>query len=73
MATRTINLGIGTYLTSDGHWRFGMLGDEVDVHEDDVERFDRLNGSPTVESVEAESVVAEKKAPRKAPAKTTGK
>lgn len=73
MVTRTIGTGIGTYLSHDGHWRFGMLGDEVDVHEDDVERFDRLNGSIAVESAEPVPVVAPKKTTRKTPAKTAGK
>jgi len=43
MAARTIATGIGTYQNPAGVWTFGQLGDEVDVHEDDLERFDRLN------------------------------
>lgn len=43
MAARTIRSGIGTYQDVDGQWRHGVLGDEVDVHEDDLDRFDRLN------------------------------
>lgn len=43
MGARTIRSGIGTYQGVDGQWRHGVLGDEVDVHEDDLERFDRLN------------------------------
>lgn len=76
MAVRTVGTGIGTYLSQDGQWRFGMLGDEVDVHDDDVERFDRLNGPAPVEQVEVEAVpvvVTEKKTTRKAPAKRAGK
>lgn len=50
MAARTIRTGAGTYRTSDGQWTHGILGDEVDVHSDDVERFDRLNGpEPKIE------------------------
>lgn len=45
MGLRTIRTGIGSYQRVDGGWWFGMLGEEVDVHEDDLERFDRLNGS----------------------------
>ncbi len=43
MAERTIRYGIVTYRGVDGRTRFGQLGDVVDVHEDDIERFDRLN------------------------------
>lgn len=55
MAERTIRSGIGSYLSVDGLQKHGMLGDVVDVHEDDVERFDRLNPEDlTVEAVEPE-------------------
>ncbi|MGN7861459.1 hypothetical protein ACTJI8_12835 [Microbacterium sp. 22303] len=53
MAIRTIRSGIGTYQDTDGQWRHGVLGDEVDVHEDDLERFDRLN-PPAPKDSEAE-------------------
>lgn len=44
MGIREIRTGVGTYRrASDGEWGFGMFGEEVDVHEDDLERFDRLN------------------------------
>lgn len=43
MGARTIRSGIGTYLNAAGQWTHGVLGDEVEVHEDDLERFDRLN------------------------------
>ena len=44
MAKRTIRAGIATYRSADGREGvFGFLGDEVDVHKDDLERFDRLN------------------------------
>lgn len=56
MAKRTIRAGIATYRAADGREGvFGFLGDEVDVHEDDLERFDRLNPEElTVETVEPE-------------------
>lgn len=41
--TRTIRSGIGTYRDAEGRWTHGVMGDEVEVHEDDLERFDRLN------------------------------
>lgn len=44
MAKRTIRAGIVTYRAADGReGMFGFLGDEVDVHAEDIERFDRLN------------------------------
>lgn len=59
MAKRTIRAGIATYRAADGREGvFGFLGDEVDVHEDDLERFDRLNpAEPEVEPEEAEESV----------------
>lgn len=54
MAKRTISGGFETYRrASDGEWSYGMLGDQVDVHKDDVERFDRLHPAvPEVEETE---------------------
>jgi hypothetical protein len=44
MAKRTVKIGVATYQrASDEQWTFGMMDDEVDVHADDVKRFDRLN------------------------------
>ena len=43
---RKIHIGLMTYLSPDGLWLFGQLGDVVQVHPDDVERFDRLNPEP---------------------------
>lgn len=43
MGARTIRSGIGTYQRPDGQWTHGVQGEEVEVHEDDLERFDRLN------------------------------
>lgn len=52
MGERKIATGIGTYQRPDGLWTHGMLGDIVDVHEDDVERFDRFNVGVAAESEE---------------------
>jgi len=53
MAERIIRTGVGTYMGADAAWRFGMQGETVDVHEDDLERFDRLNpAEPEVEADE---------------------
>ena len=59
MAKRTIRAGIMTYRAADGREGvFGFLGDEVDVHKDDLERFDRLNpAEPEVESEETDKSV----------------
>lgn len=47
MAKRTIKTGIGTYTDVKGNTGcFGFRGQEVDVHEDDLERFDSLNENP---------------------------
>jgi hypothetical protein len=43
MATREIKLGVVSYVDAKGLNQFGTLGETVNVHEDDVERFDRLN------------------------------
>lgn len=46
MSKRVIKVGVMSYLTADGLPAFGMHGQEVDVHGDDLERFDRLNVMP---------------------------
>lgn len=43
MAVRTVRAGFIVYTDTAGRPVTGYLGDEVEVHEDDVERFDRLN------------------------------
>ena len=48
MAARTIATGVGTYLGVDGIWKFGMLGESVEVAPSDIDRFDRLNDSTAV-------------------------
>jgi hypothetical protein len=52
MAERTISGGFETYRrASDGEQHFGMQGENVDVHEDDLDRFDRLHPAPVVPEV----------------------
>lgn len=50
MASREVRVGVGTFrraVDSDTPlWGFALFGDTVDVHPDDLERFDSLNGSP---------------------------
>ena len=46
MVAREVRHGLVTYRDADGKTTHGLLGETVDVHEDDLERFDRLNGTP---------------------------
>lgn len=62
MPKRTIETGVGTYLSKNGIWSFGLQGEEVSVHKDDVERFDRFNttgaaaeSAPVVEEQEQQT------------------
>lgn len=55
MAARTVRAGFLVYTGEDGRPATGYLGDEVDVHEDDLERFDRLNPEEVAAAVEEES------------------
>jgi hypothetical protein len=56
MATRTIKTALGTYrdAKSGDVGAFGFRGQEVDVHDDDLERFDALNRQPGVDPDEDE-------------------
>jgi hypothetical protein len=51
MAKRTIKTALGTYqdAKSGNVGAFGFRGQEVDVHADDLERFDALNVQPGVD------------------------
>lgn len=53
MAVRTIRTGVGTYQRPDGQWTHGVLGEKVQVSEDDLARFDNLNGSDIVDEGDA--------------------
>ena len=47
MAKRTIKTGIATYVNAKGVVGcYGFQGEEVDVHADDLDRFDSLNEQP---------------------------
>ena len=64
MTERLIHIGVASYRNPDGLNRFGMQGETVDVHPDDLERFDRLNPAPAelaelAESVDADAVAEE--------------
>jgi len=62
MAVRTVRRGFIVYAAAEGRPVTGYLGDKVDVHEDDVERFDRLNGAE-VDDTEATAEVTEIEGP----------
>lgn len=51
MAKRTIKTALGTYqdAKTGNVGAFGFRGQEVDVHDDDLERFDALNVQPGVD------------------------
>lgn len=53
MAEREVKIGVASFIQADSsenagrlepRWGFGLAGQVVDVHESDLERFDRLNG-----------------------------
>ena len=54
MGVRTVRRGFIVYTDGDGRPVTGYIGDEVDVHEDDLDRFDRLNG-PEVNEIISDS------------------
>jgi hypothetical protein len=56
MAKRTIKTALGTYrdAKTGNVGAFGFRGQEVDVHDDDLERFDSLNRQPGVDPDEDE-------------------
>lgn len=78
MSKRTIKTGVGSYVDKRGVPTYGFQGDEVDVHEDHLEDFDKYNvdngsGEPVVyERVGVEVIspdTPEKPEPKKAAAK----
>ena len=49
MSVRTVRIALASYRRADGAETYAMLGETVDVHPDDLERFDRLNGAAIAE------------------------
>ncbi len=45
MAKRVVHVGLATYRRADvpDLWAYAMRGESVDVHDDDIERFEGLN------------------------------
>lgn len=56
MPTRTVTVGVMTYVEEGGLIQFALLGSVVAVDESDLERFDRYNGP-----------VSEEEAPKRKP------
>ena len=49
MSVRIVRIALASYRRADGAETYAMLGETVDVHPDDLERFDRLNGAAIAE------------------------
>ena len=49
MSIRTVRIALASYRRADEAETYAMLGETVDVHPDDLERFDRLNGDDVAE------------------------
>lgn len=55
MPKREVKIGLATFRRADGPgdsavFGFALMGESVDVHPDDVDRFDRLNGPAEAEA-----------------------
>ena len=49
MSVRIVRIALASYRRADEAETYAMLGETVDVHPDDLERFDRLNGDTIAE------------------------
>jgi len=67
MLTRTIQIGMCTYIDPNGVRRIGQQGEQVNVHADDVKRFDAINGGPRGRDSDPEAKTAAR-APQPKPA-----
>ena len=50
MSVRIVRIALASYRRADEAETYAMLGETVDVHPDDLERFDRLNGDAIAEN-----------------------
>ena len=50
MPEREVKQTLATYVDEEGIRRYGLAGETVNVHADDVERFDEAQGVITVEA-----------------------
>lgn len=65
MTKRTVVIGMVTYIDADGARRIGVAGEQVDVHADDLERFDAVQGIVRVDVPAPKKQAAKKAAPKK--------
>ena len=49
MSVRIVRIALASYRRTDEAETYAMLGETIDVHPDDLERFDRLNGDEVAE------------------------
>jgi hypothetical protein len=47
---RTVNATLSSYRDADGVMRYALKGETVNVHADDLERFDEANGVVTAQA-----------------------
>jgi hypothetical protein len=68
MAEREVKIGVASFIQADSsegngrlepRWGFGLAGQVVDVHESDLERFDRFNGPVSAPAVPLPEVAPE--------------
>jgi hypothetical protein len=58
---RQVQQGLLSYRDADGAWRHALQGEEVDVHADDLKRFDEANGGEPEGAAPAKKATAPKK------------
>ena len=49
MSVRIVRIALASYRRADEAETYAMFGETIDVHPDDLERFDRLNGDAIAE------------------------
>ena len=49
MSVRIVRIALASYRRADEAETYAMFGETIDVHPDDLERFDRLNGAAIAE------------------------
>lgn len=68
MAEREVKIGVASFIQADSsdyagrlepRWGFGLFGQVVDVHDSDIERFDRLNAPAAAPAVPLPEVAPE--------------
>lgn len=61
MTKRQVQQGLASYRDADGVWRHALAGTEVDVHADDLKRFDEANGTAPEKKAPAKKQAAPKR------------